>query len=135
VAQARRRLPPLPGRDPAQQIFRARQLIQSLTRTTPVSFRMSNAGDPLYNWDAALAYDFYGLANAVASGSPKPMAVSAIGSASARAISTAAYARLCDPDKPLVWAEMGDSVWDMNRMTPDPRNSPSRAAITPTSTA
>jgi hypothetical protein len=33
---------------------------------------------------------------------------------------TAAYARLCDAHKPLTWAEMGYTVWDMNRMAPDP---------------
>ena len=33
---------------------------------------------------------------------------------------TAAYARLCDPDKPLVWAEMGYNAWDANHNAPDP---------------
>ena len=28
---------------------------------------------------------------------------------------------LCDARKPLVWAEMGYSVWDMKRMAPDPQ--------------
>ena len=99
----------------------ARQLIQSIDPNHAVSFRMSNAGDPLYNWDAALPYDFYGLADAVDIWEPE--AYGRIGDwERVRAGDfTAAYARLCDPDKPLVWAEMGDSVWDMNRMTPDPQ--------------
>jgi hypothetical protein len=33
---------------------------------------------------------------------------------------TAAYARLCDPAKPVIWAEMGYSVWDLSRMAPHP---------------
>jgi hypothetical protein len=33
---------------------------------------------------------------------------------------TAAYARLCDAGKPLIWAEMGYTVWDMSRMAPNP---------------
>ena len=82
---------------------------------------MSNAGDPLYNWDAALPYDFYGLADAVDIWEPE--AYGRIGDwPRVRAGDfTAAYARLCDADLPLMWAEMGYSVWDINRMAPDPQ--------------
>ena len=99
----------------------ARQLIHSIDPNHPVSFRMSNAGDPLYNWDAALPYDFYGLADAVDIWEPE--AYGRIGDwPRVRAGDfTAAYARLCDPDLPLMWAEMGYSVWDINRMAPDPQ--------------
>ncbi len=98
----------------------ARQLVKSIDPHHSVSFRMSNAGDPLYNWDAALPYDFYGLADAVDIWEPE--AYGRIGDwERVRAGDfTAAYARLCDAGKPLVWAEMGYSVWDINRMTPDP---------------
>ena len=34
---------------------------------------------------------------------------------------TADYARLCDPAKPVVWAEMGYDIWDRSRGGPDPR--------------
>jgi hypothetical protein len=98
----------------------ARQLVHSIDPNHAVSFRMSNAGDPLYNWDAALAYDFYGLADAVDIWEPE--AYGRIGDwPRVRAGDfTAAYARLCNPDKPLMWAEMGYSTWDSNRMAPDP---------------
>jgi hypothetical protein len=98
----------------------ARQLVRSIDPHHAVSFRMSNAGDPLYNWDAALAYDFYGLADAVDIWEPE--AYGRIGDwPRVRAGDfTAAYARLCDPAKPLIWAEMGYTVWDINRMAPDP---------------
>src|ERR1019366_995547 len=43
----------------------ARQLVKSIDPHHAVSFRMSCAGDPLYNWDAALPYDFRGVADAV----------------------------------------------------------------------
>jgi hypothetical protein len=81
---------------------------------------MSNAGDPLYNWDAALPYDFYGLAGAVDIWEPE--AYGRIGDwEHVRAGDfTAAYARLCDARKPMMWAEMGYNTWDMNRMAPDP---------------
>jgi hypothetical protein len=98
----------------------ARQLVKSIDPHHAVSFRMSNAGDPTYNWDAALPYDFYGLAEAVDVWAPE--AYGRIGDwERVRAGEfTAAYARLCDARKPLMWAEMGHTVWDMNRMAPDP---------------
>jgi hypothetical protein len=98
----------------------ARQLVKSIDPHHAVSFRMSNAGDPLYNWDAALPYDFYGLASAVDVWEPE--AYGRIGDwERVRAGDfTAAYARLCDARKPLLWAEMGYSAWDMNRMATDP---------------
>ena len=98
----------------------ARALVKSIDPHHAVSFRMSNAGDPLYNWDAALPYDFYGLADAVDIWAPE--AYGRIGDwERVRAGDfTAAYARLCDARKPLMWAEMGYTVWDMNRMASDP---------------
>jgi hypothetical protein len=98
----------------------ARRLVKSIDPHHAVSFRMSNAGDPTYNWDAALPYDFYGLAEAVDIWAPE--AYGRIGDwERVRAGEfTAAYARLCDLRKPLMWAEMGHTVWDMNRMAPDP---------------
>jgi hypothetical protein len=98
----------------------ARRLIHSVDPNHAVSFRMSCAGDPTYNWDAALPYDFRGLADAVDIWAPE--AYGRIGDwPRVRAGDfTAAYARLCDPNKPIMWAEMGYSVWDINRMTPDP---------------
>ena len=98
----------------------ARQLVKSIDPHHSVSFRMSNAGDPLYNWDAALPYDFYGFAEAVDVWEPE--AYGRIGDwERVRAGDfTAAYARLCDAGKPLIWAEMGYNAWDMNRMAPDP---------------
>ena len=99
----------------------ARQRIRSIDPHHAVSFRMSNAGDPLYNWDAALPYDFYGLADAVDIWEPEAYGRIGDWDRVRPGIFTAAYARLCNPDKPLVWAEMGYTVWDMNRMAPDPQ--------------
>ncbi len=98
----------------------ARQLVRSIDPHHAVSFRMSNAGDPLYNWDAALPYDFYGLADAVDVWEPEAYGRIGDWDRVRPGTFTAAYARLCDPAKPLVWAEMGYTVWDMNRMAPDP---------------
>jgi hypothetical protein len=98
----------------------ARELVQSIDPHHAVSFRMSCAGDPTYNWDAALPYDFYGLADAVDLWEPEAYGRIGDWDRVRAGEFTAAYARLCDADKPLIWAEMGYSVWDMNRMAPDP---------------
>ena len=98
----------------------ARALVKSIDPHHAVSFRMSCAGDPTYSWDAALAYDFYGLVDAVDVWEPE--AYGRIGDwERVRAGEfTAAYGRLCDARKPLMWAEMGYTVWDPTRMAPDP---------------
>ena len=98
----------------------ARDRIRSIAPHHAVSFRMSNAGDPLYSWEAALPYDFYGLADAVDIWEPEAYGRIGDWSRVRPGIFTAAYARLCDPAKPLMWAEMGYNAWDMNRMAPDP---------------
>jgi hypothetical protein len=98
----------------------ARQLVKSIDPHHAVSFRMSNAGDPLYNWDAALPYDFYGLAGAVDIWEPEAYGRIGDWDRVRAGDFTAAYARLCDARKPMMWAEMGYNTWDMNRMAPDP---------------
>ncbi len=96
----------------------ARQLVKSIDPHHAVSFRMSNAGDPSYNWDAALPYDFYGLAEAVDIWEPEAYGRIGDWDRVKGGEFTAAYARLCAPEKPLLWAEVGCSVWDLNRMAP-----------------
>jgi hypothetical protein len=98
----------------------ARALVKSIDPHHAVSFRMSNAGDPLYNWEAALPYDFYGLADAVDIWEPEAYGRIGDWERVRPGEFTAAYARLCDARKPVVWAEMGYTVWDMNCMAPDP---------------
>jgi hypothetical protein len=98
----------------------ARRLVRSIDPSHPVSFRMQHAGDPTLNWDQLLPYDFPGLAGAVDIWEPE--AYGRIGGWDIVKAGrfTADYARLCDPGKPLIWAEMGTSVWDMGTMAPDP---------------
>jgi hypothetical protein len=81
---------------------------------------MSCAGDPTYNWDAALPYDFYGLAGVVDVWAPEAYGRIGDWECVKAGEFTAAYARLCDPAKPLVWAEVGYSVRDNERMADDP---------------
>jgi len=104
----------------ANRYGEARRLVRSIDPHHAVSFRMSCAGDPTYAWDAALPYDFPGLVNAVDLWAPEAYGRIGDWNKVRAGEFTVAYARLCDPTKPLVWAEMGYNVWDMNRMAPEP---------------
>ncbi len=98
----------------------ARRLVTSIDPHHAVSFRMQLAGDPTVLLEGLLPYDFYGLAWAVDIWEPEGYGRIGDWERVKGGEFTAAYARLCDPNKPLVWAEMGFTVWDINRMAPDP---------------
>ena len=98
----------------------ARRLVTAIDSHHAVSFRMQLAGDPTCLLEGLLPYDFYGLAQAVDVWEPEAYGRIGDWERVKAGEFTAAYARLCDPDKPLVWAEMGYSTWDMNPMAPDP---------------
>jgi hypothetical protein len=82
---------------------------------------MSNTGDPTYNWEAALAYDFYGLAGAVDIWEPEAYGRIGDWTRVKDGRFEREYARLCNPAKPYLWAEMGYTVWDKIKMQPDPQ--------------
>jgi hypothetical protein len=94
----------------------ARRLVKSIDPNHAVSFRMTETGNPTYNWDQALAYDFYGLRDAVDIWEPE--AYGRIGDWEKVKAGRFEhdYARLCNPAKPFVWAEMGETVWDRANM-------------------
>jgi hypothetical protein len=94
----------------------ARRLVQSTDPHHAVSFRMSNTGDPTYNWDGALPYDFYGLANAVDIWEPEAYGRIGDWEKVKPGRFERDYARLCDPAKPYMWAEMGFDAWDKTAM-------------------
>lgn len=98
----------------------ARRLVKSIDPHHPVSFRMQHAGDPTLNWERLLPYDFPGLADAVDIWEPEAYGRIGDWDRVKAGHFTAAYARLCDPAKPIVWAEMGYNVWDPSRMAPHP---------------
>ena len=74
---------------------------------------MNIAGDPTARDANNLAYDFWGLRGGAVD-IFEPEAYGRIGDYEwvKPGRFTVSYARLCDPNKPLVWAEMGVSVWD-----------------------
>ncbi|MGE5608114.1 MAG: beta-galactosidase, partial [Bacillota bacterium] len=90
----------------------ARRLVRSIDPNHAVSFRMQMAGDPTFNNAGLLPYDFYGLTDAVDIWEPEAYGRIGDWDMVNPGHFTAAYARLCDPNKPVLWAEMGYSVWD-----------------------
>ena len=96
----------------------ARRLVRSVDPNHAVSFRMQHAGDPTFNWDAFLPYDFNGLTDAVDLWEPEAYGRIGDWEKVKPGRFTADYARLCDPNKPVVWAEMGHSVWNNQQMSP-----------------
>jgi hypothetical protein len=98
----------------------ARRLVQSIDPHHPVSFRMQFAGDPTHTWSGLLPYDFFGLRRAVDIWEPEAYGRIGDWEKVKPGRFTADYARLCDPKKPVLWAEMGNHVWDMNTMAPSP---------------
>lgn len=97
----------------------ARRLTRSIDPSHPVSFRMQHAGDPTHGANP-LPYDFFGLRNAVDIWEPEAYGRIGNWERVKPGHFTAAYARLCDPAKPLLWAEIGVHVWDRKTMSPDP---------------
>ena len=96
----------------------ARRLVKSIDPHHPVSFRMQHAGDPTFNWDGFLPYDCYGLAEAVDIWEPEAYGRIGDWEKVKPGRFTADYARLCDPAKPVLWSEMGYTVWDIQQMEP-----------------
>jgi hypothetical protein len=94
----------------------ARRLMRTIDTNHYVSFRMTDTSNPTFNWDQLLTYDFYGLRNAVDIWEPE--AYGRIGDWEKVKVGRFEedYARLCDPTKPYIWAEMGETVWDRKGM-------------------
>lgn len=94
----------------------ARRLVKTVDANHAVSFRMTETGNPTFNWDQVLAYDFYGLRDVVDIWEPE--AYGRIGDLEKVKPGRFErdYATLCDPAKPFVWAEMGETVWDRVNM-------------------
>jgi hypothetical protein len=96
----------------AEKYGHARDLIRSIDPNHFVSFRMNIAGDPTADDRNMLAYDFWGLRHAVDFFGPEAYGRIGDWERVKEGRFTVDYARLCDPTKPLVWAEAGVSVWD-----------------------
>jgi hypothetical protein len=104
-----------------QRYGEARRLVKSIDPRHAVSFRMANTGDPTYHQKNYLPYDFYGLADAVDIWEPEAYGRIGDWDRVRDGRFKTDYARLCDAQKPYVWAEMGSSVWDPKQMEPSPQ--------------
>ncbi len=105
----------------AEKYAEARRLVRSIDSHHPVSFRMQLAGDPTFNQEGLLPYDFYGLRDAVDIWEPEAYGRIGDWSQVRPGEFTVAYARLCDLAKPVVWAEMGFTCWDAKLGAPNPQ--------------
>ena len=86
-----------------------------------VSFRMTVTGDPTYNWDRRMPYDFKGVAKSMDFMAPEGYGRIGDWERVKPGMFTVTYARHCAPGKPVFWAEAGVSVWDRDagRVTPE----------------
>lgn len=94
-----------------------RREIRSIDPNHFVSFRMAEAANPTYRWDGRIPYDFPYLAGAV--DVLEPEAYGRIGDWEGHVKPgwfEVAYAKWAAPEKPMLWAEMGCSTWDLTRM-------------------
>ncbi|HQK92125.1 MAG TPA: beta-galactosidase [Armatimonadota bacterium] len=97
----------------------ARRLVRSVDPHHLVSFRMTEAGNPTcgQGW---MPYDLQALAGAVDIFAPEGYGRIGDWEAVKPGWFEAAYARACDPELPIMWAEFGYSVWDLQAMRDKP---------------
>jgi hypothetical protein len=92
----------------AQRYGEARRLIRSIDPNHAVSFRMTEAGNPLLFHGENFPYELYGLRRAVDIWEPEGYGrIGEWDSMVKPGRFTVAYARLCGPSKPVIWAEAG----------------------------
>jgi hypothetical protein len=94
--------------------------IKSIDPNHLISFRMTVTGDPTYNWDRSMPYDFPGVAKAMDFLAPEGYGRIGDWEKVKAGLFTVAYARMCAPDKPVFWAEAGVSAWDDEAMAATP---------------
>ena len=97
-----------------QHYAEARRRVRTVDPHHPFSFRMQLSGDPTHTGTGLIPYDFFGLRDAVDIWEPEAYGRIGTWDKVRPGLFTVAFARLCDPAKPVVWAEMGTSVWDGN---------------------
>ncbi|MGC8737761.1 MAG: hypothetical protein ACP5UA_03830 [Candidatus Hydrogenedens sp.] len=93
---------------------RARTLVRSVDTNHAVSFRMTEGSNPTNNWANPLPYDWYYLSQAV--DILEPEAYGRIGNWEMVKPGwfQVKYGTFCNPDIPLIWAEIGYSVYRKN---------------------
>jgi len=105
----------------ADAYSRARRLVRSVDPNHLVSFRMTIAGDPTIDEGGSIPYDFRATAPGVDIVCPEGYGRIGDWDRVKAGAFTVAYARCVAPDRPLMWAEFGNSVWDRRLSRPDPK--------------
>jgi hypothetical protein len=96
----------------SERYGRARRDVRALDPNHLVSFRMSETSDPTNSGAGGLPYDFSGLKDAVDFFAPEGYGrIGTTWEAVRPGWFQVAYARALNPALPLVWAEVGTSVW------------------------
>ncbi len=98
---------------------RARDLVRSIDPNHLVSFRMNTLGDPTCG-QSVLPYDPVALRGAVDFLGPEGYGRIGNWERVKGGLYTAAYCRAAAPEMPVMWAEFGNTAWDMGRMRTDP---------------
>jgi hypothetical protein len=81
---------------------------------------MTVTGDPTFDGSRRMPYDFRGVARSMDFMAPEGYGRIGDWERVKPGIFTVAYARCCAPGKPVLWAEAGVSVWDLQEMEGDP---------------
>ncbi|MHC4799553.1 MAG: glycoside hydrolase 5 family protein, partial [Planctomycetota bacterium] len=90
----------------------ARRLIKSIDPYHHVSFRMTEAGDPTFNWENCIPYDYPYLAAAVDFFAPETYGRIGDWERVKPGWFQFEYARWANPQIPMIWSEAGVSAWD-----------------------
>ena len=102
----------------AQNYGHARELVRSVDPNHLVSFRMTDTGNPTDNEPGRLTYDFYGLKDAVDIWAPEAYGRIGDWTRGARWTIRISLRASLQSKPPLMWAEVGLSVWDRAAMQP-----------------
>lgn len=103
-----------------QYYKKAAEKIRAVDPKHLVSFRMTVTGDPTFLGDTNMPYDFKGVAGCMDFLAPEGYGRIGGWEQIKPGVFTAAYARYCAPQKPVLWAEAGVHVWNEQTMQSDP---------------
>lgn len=95
-----------------QKYSAARRLVRNIDPHHLVSFRMAECGNPTFRVDGWIPYDFPYLAAAVDMLAPEAYGRIGDWEQVKPGVFEVAYGRWATPEKPLIWAEAGNTVWD-----------------------